>query len=51
MQKETKGVLGEFIKNFDPNNNKFKRTKRKMILQSYWFNIVDFFNKLSKMKK
>lgn len=43
---KAKGVLGDMLSKFTENNNNFKKIRRKMILQTYWFDILDIFGKL-----
>lgn len=43
---KAKGVLGDMLSKFTENNNNFKKMRRKMILQTYWFDILDIFGKL-----
>lgn len=43
---KAKGVLGDMLSKFTENNKNFKKIRKKMILQSYWFDILDIFEKL-----
>lgn len=43
---KAKGVLGDMLSKFTENNNNFKKIRRKMILQTYWFDILDIFGRL-----
>lgn len=43
---KAKGVLGDMLSKFTENNNNFEKIRRKMILQTYWFDILDIFGRL-----